>query len=113
MITLSEACKIIQTNIPRCRIISWEDYGDFYAFDMKPRTWNGDRKTCPIGGGIDAVNKTTGDIFGISIESLFEYDDSVIKTLDILPYLSNEDRVFAMKVQKRIEEDNRRLEEMD
>ncbi len=114
MISLREACEAIQNKYPNFRIISCGDYGDFYGMNMQPRTWDGERIT-RVGGGIDTVDKVSSDISCMSAQELCDHDYNYkeIALSNILPYLSDEDAAFALKVQKKEEEFNRRLEEMD
>lgn len=102
MITLEEACKIIQNKYPNFRIISCKDYGDFYGMNMEPRTWDGERLT-RIAGGIDTVDKVSRAVSCIGAQELCDhnYNYEEIALSDILPYLSAEDAAFALKVQKK------------
>lgn len=114
MITLEEACKIIQNKYPDFRIIRCEDYGDFYGMNMQPRTWDGERLT-RVAGGIDTVDKVSGVVSRIGAQEFCDHNYSYeeIALSVISPYLSDEDLTFALKVQKKEEEFNRMLEEVD
>lgn len=99
MITLKEACNIIQKNRPNFRILGCDDYGNVYGFNLVPRRWNGDPDNLPAGSAIDTVDKQSG-----KVGCFYEYDKhpNNIKTLNVIPFLSKEDALFAQKANEAL-----------
>lgn len=99
-ITLENAVKIIEKAYPKCRILRCYDYGDVYGFDTVVRSWNGDIKHRPAGGTLaDTVRKSDG-----KIGCLHATDDDIpdnLGELNILPYLSDSDRQFAIETKHK------------
>lgn len=104
MTTLKEACEIIQKDRPNFRILGCEDYGDVYGFNLVPRRWDGDPENLPIGGCcIDTVDKRTGKVWFIDLS---DGKAEKVGDLDIYQYLSEDDKEFAIKANKALEEYN-------
>lgn len=100
MVTLKEACSIIQEELPNNRIIRCSEIGDYYFFNMPPRRWNGDKNDVPCGGSVYYVKKDgTFDCMNIEnyMDLLLEYDE---KELDVRPYLDAEDRAFLKRLKE-------------
>ena len=99
MITLKEACLIIQKELPNNRITGASEIGDYYFFSVPPRRWKGGRDI-PCGGAVYYVTKN--GIFDCM--NIGDYMDMLLEkgetTLDIRPFLSDEDRVFLDKIEQ-------------
>ena len=104
MVTIEEACKVIQKAIPKTnRIIACSDLKDNYLFEVVPRRWNGDIHDYPCGGLSEYVEKNSGEYKTMDATSFLDILLAETKQpdeLNILPYLSKEDAEFAAKVQK-------------
>lgn len=103
-ITLEKACKLINDKYPNKRILGCNDYGDDYGFHLVSRKWNGDIEDRPVDSTFaDTVNKKDGTISYIMMTDPFPENKGV---LNVLPYLSEEDRNFATEVKHKY--DNRK-----
>lgn len=104
MIELKEAVEKVSKEMPNYRISKVLDGGDFYAFFVDHRRWNGDPENRLVTGPIDfyAVYKDSGKIVPtIDSDVGFTYDS---KELDIRKFLSEEDNEFNRKVKKAMKQ---------
>ena len=103
MVSLEEACSIIQDALPNNRLVKCTETDEYYFFDAPPRRWNGDG-SAPAGGSTEYVRKDTGEHnsmhIGEALKIILE-GDSKIRDTDMLKYLSEEDAIFAQKILKK------------
>lgn len=117
MLTLKEACNIMSAQYPESRITGGIEFDHYYGFSMWNRAngeWDGNKFTKPVGSSLDVIDRNTGKISWLTAEELLTesvFDNA--KPVDVCPYLSDEDAIFAVQVQKKEEEFNRRLEDVD
>ena len=101
MLTIEDCLKILEKKYPERCFSGAEEYEKCYMFGSFERTWNGDSDDLKVGRGMDVVDKQTGslDRFG------FVDDDSkygqFIGIVDIIPYLSQEDKNLLEKVRSK------------
>lgn len=107
MLTLKEACDIMNAQYPESRIIGGIEFDHYFGFSMWNRAdeeWDGNKFTKPVGSSVDIIDRNTGKISWLTAEELITesvFDNA--KPVDVCPYLSDEDatyiRAYFEKVQ--------------
>ena len=99
MLTLKEACDIMSEQYPESRIIGGIEFDNYYGFSMWNRAngeWDGNKFTKPFSSTLDIIDRNTGKIFWLTVEELLTksvFDNA--KSVDVCPYLSNEDAAYV------------------
>lgn len=103
MVSLKEACSIIQDALPNNRVIACTETDEYYFFNVPPRRWNG-IGSAPAGGSAEYVSKETGEYnsmhAGEALEIMLK-GGSINRDTDVLKYLSKEDAIFAQNISKK------------
>lgn len=101
MITLNEACRIIEDKFPKFRILWGLENGTYYYFRMERRSWDGNGGAQMMSQGVTyGVNKKTGNCDFLDFEMIAEGNFKEIDKEQVFKCLSKEDELFARKIEK-------------
>lgn len=97
MVNAKDACRIFERLHPTLRIIRCLETSEYFFFESEPRRWNGEGSGAG-GGEMCYVVKNNGEAGSMNIIYM---PDEEYKDVDVMDYLSEEDRVFAQKILDR------------